>query len=89
MYLWSRPVTKILLFLLAVSFANAEIPGVAFKDVTKYFKDRYYSPVFGRIALDSGFIYNLRHFGPFEPAIVKTQMAGSVGVMILINRKTP
>lgn len=53
------------------SLLQAEIPAVAFKDITKNFKNKNYSPVMGRLALDSGFIYNLRHFGPFEPTYDK------------------
>ncbi|CAO5676317.1 MAG: hypothetical protein NEHIOOID_00080 [Holosporales bacterium] len=64
---------KFVLFLCAgfLNFLNAQIPAVAFKEVTKYFKDPHYSPLMGRVALDSGYIYNLRHFGLFTPAVAK------------------
>lgn len=64
---------KLFLFLFVgfIPFLKAEIPAVAFKDITKYFKDTHYSPLMGRVALDSGYIYNLRHFGLFDPALGK------------------
>ncbi|CAO4836253.1 MAG: hypothetical protein CNLJKLNK_00531 [Holosporales bacterium] len=62
---------KFVLFLCVgfLNFLDAQIPAVAFKEVTKYFKDPHYSPLMGRVALDSGYIYNLRHFGLFTPAV--------------------
>lgn len=57
--------------LCALGLLHAEIPAVAFKDITKNFKDPHYSPLMGRVALDSGLIYNLRHFGPFDPKMGK------------------
>ncbi|CAO4838052.1 MAG: hypothetical protein CNLJKLNK_00181 [Holosporales bacterium] len=64
---------KFILFLCVgfLNFLDAQIPAVAFKEVTKYFKNPHYSPLMGRVALDSGYIYNLRHFGLFIPAVGK------------------
>lgn len=53
------------------SYLLAEIPSVYFKDITQLFQDRHYSPLIGRAALDSGLIYNLRHFGKFVPAYLE------------------
>jgi hypothetical protein len=60
---------KTLFLIIAVTLnVSAFIPPTAFKDITKHFVDPHYSPLMGLVALDSGLIYNLRHFGKFTPA---------------------
>lgn len=54
-----------------VSLLSAQIPPTHFFNVSKHFIDPHYSPLMGRIALDSGYIYNMRHFGLFKPAFEK------------------
>jgi hypothetical protein len=60
--------TLTLLFSLALPHDSiARIPVTAFKDVTKHFKEdkKYLSPTLGRVAIESGLIYNLRFYGNF------------------------
>lgn len=75
------------LFVVSPQGAYAKIAPMAFKGVTRCFKEgkEFFSPVVGMAALESGIIYNFRFYGNFEPAY---RMEGTVQVRNYIQDKS-